>query len=328
MQWAIGNDLDNIVYNEDWFFTHFTSVAIGIILIHEYFMILGKHVHTDVETFFDPDTFTLTHLITDTESHACGIIDPVLDFDPKSGRTDTRNADRIISHIQDKKLNLEWILETHVHADHLSGANYIKGKIGSRIGIGGNVTAVQKTFRDIFNLSDLSADGHQFDHLFDDGEQISIGGITGRAIFTPGHTPACVTYVFGDAAFVGDTFFAPDFGTARCDFPGGDAAVLHQSLMTILSLPDDTRIFLCHDYLPGGRALVTHTTVAEQRQQNVHLCSAPTAKAFSKMRQERDATLDMPALLLPSVQVNIRAGALPEAEDNGTRYLKLPLNLL
>lgn len=288
----------------------------------------GEHVHTDVETFFDPDTFTLTHLITDSESKACAIIDPVLDFDPKSGRTSTSNADKIISLIQDRGLNLEWILETHVHADHLSGANYIKNEIGGHIGIGSNVTTVQKTFKDVFNLSDLSADGHQFDHLFDDGEQISIGEMSGQAIFTPGHTPACVTYVFEDAAFVGDTFFAPDFGTARCDFPGGDAAVLHQSLMAILSLPDDTRLFLCHDYLPGGRPLLTHTTVAEQRQQNIHLTSAPTADAFTVMRRERDATLGMPALLLPSVQVNIRAGALPEAESNGTRYLKLPLDLL
>lgn len=285
-------------------------------------------MQTDVETFFDPDTFTLTHLITDSESNACAVIDPVLDFDPKSGRTSTSSADKVISRIQDRDLNLEWILETHVHADHLSGAHYIKNTIGGRIGIGSNVTTVQKTFKDVFNLINLSADGHQFDHLFDDGEQISIGEMSGRAIFTPGHTPACVTYVFGDAAFVGDTFFAPDFGTARCDFPGGDAAVLHQSLMAILSLNDDIRLFLCHDYLPGGRALLTHTTVAEQRQQNIHLTNAPTADAFTVMRQKRDATLDMPALLLPSVQVNIRAGALPDAEDNGTRYLKLPLDLL
>lgn len=285
-------------------------------------------MHTDVETFFDPDTFTLTHLVTDSVDGVCAIIDPVLDFDPKSGRTSTTNADKVISKVHARDLKLEWILETHVHADHLSGASYIKQKIGGRIGIGGNVTAVQKTFRDVFNLADLPTDGQQFDYLFNDGEDISIGSLTGQAIFTPGHTPACVTYVFGDTAFVGDTFFAPDFGTARCDFPGGDAERLHQSLMEILSLPDETRLFLCHDYMPNGRPLLTHTTVAEQREQNIHLTGVASAAAFTEMRQERDATLDMPALLLPSVQVNICAGELPEAEDNGTRYLKLPLDLL
>ena len=284
-------------------------------------------MRTNVETFFDPDTFTLTHLISDDANNACAIIDPVLDFDPKSGSTSTTNADKIISQINDRGLTLEWILETHVHADHLSGANYIKEKIGGRIGIGENVTSVQKTFKDVFNLASLSTDGHQFDHLFSDGEEISIGALTGRAIFTPGHTPACVTYIFGDAAFIGDTFFAPDFGTARCDFPGGDAERLHHSLMKILSLPDETRLFLCHDYMPNGRPLLTHTSVAEQREQNIHLSNTITADDFSKMREERDATLDMPALLLPSVQVNICAGELPEAENNGTRYLKLPLDL-
>lgn len=291
-------------------------------------MTLGEHVRTDVETFFDPDTFTLTHLVTDPDSDACIIIDPVLDFDQKSGRTSTSSADNIISRIKDRGLTLEWILETHVHADHLTGAHYIKDELGGRIGIGGHVTMVQKAFKDVFNLSDLTPDGRQFDHLFADGEQISVGSLSGKAIYTPGHTPACVTYVFGDAAFIGDTFFAPDFGTARCDFPGGDAAVLHRSLLSILSLPDDTRLFLCHDYLPGGRELLTHTTVAEQRQNNIHLADASDADAFTTMRRERDATLGMPALLLPSVQVNIRAGTLPAKEDNGTRYLKLPLDLL
>ena len=285
-------------------------------------------MHTDVETFFDPDTFTLTHLVADVESGMCAIIDPVLDFDPKSGRTSTSNADNLISSIQERGLTLDWILETHVHADHLTGAHYIKGKLGGRIGIGGNVGLVQKTFKDVFNLTNLAPDGRQFDHLFMDGESISVGDFTGKAIYTPGHTPACITYVFGDAAFIGDTFFAPDFGTARCDFPGGDADVLHRSLMSILSLPDETRLFLCHDYLPGGRELLTHTTVAEQREKNVHLANATDANSFAKMRRERDSTLDMPALLLPSVQVNIRAGELPEQEDNGTRYLKLPLDLL
>lgn len=285
-------------------------------------------MRTDVETFFDPDTYTLTHMVADLGNDICIVIDPVLDFDPKSGRTSTSNADKVIKRIQERGLKLEWILETHVHADHLSGANYIKGKIGGRIGIGDNVGLVQETFKNIFNLNDLSPDGRQFDHLFSDGESILAGNLSGRAISTPGHTPACVTYVFDDAAFVGDTFFAPDFGTARCDFPGGDAAILYSSLMSILSLPDDTRLFLCHDYLPGGRELLTHTTVAEQRQKNVHLSNASNADAFTKMRSERDATLNMPALLLPSVQVNIRGGALPAKEDNGTRYLKIPLDLL
>jgi len=285
-------------------------------------------VHTDVETFFDPDTFTLTHLVVDVKSGMCVVIDPVLDFDSKSGRTSTSSADNVISRIKDRELSLEWILETHVHADHLTGAHYIKSELGGKVGIGGNVTMVQETFKDVFNLSDLTPDGRQFDKLFANTEHVLAGNLSGKVIYTPGHTPACVTYVFGDAAFIGDTFFAPDFGTARCDFPGGNAAVLHQSLLSILSLPDDTRLFLCHDYLPGGRELLTHTTVKEQRQKNIHLTNAADADAFTIMRQERDATLEMPALLLPSVQVNIRAGTLPDEESNGTRYLKLPLDLL
>ena len=285
-------------------------------------------MNTKVESFFDPDTFTLTHLVIDEGAKRCAVIDPVLDYDPKSGRTKTASADKLIAHVRDLGLGVDWILETHVHADHLTAAPYIKATLGGRIGIGANVTGVQRTFADVFNLHDVPATGEQFDHLFDDGEEIRVGGLTGYAMFTPGHTPACATYVFGDAAFIGDTLFAPDYGTARCDFPGGDAATLYASIQKILALPAATRLFLCHDYKPGGRDLITHTTVAEQRAANVHLRDNPDAAAFIAMRSERDATLSMPVLILPSVQINIRAGALPAAEDNGTRYLKIPIDRL
>lgn len=283
---------------------------------------------TDVESFFDPDTFTLTHLVTDAPSGTCALIDPVLDFEPKSGRTSTASADRALMRIEERGLSLEWVLETHVHADHLSAGNYIREKTGVKIGIGANVRTVQKTFAEVYNLPDVRTDGSQFDRLFDEGEEIAVGGLTGQAMFTPGHTPACATYVFGDAAFIGDTLFAPDYGSARCDFPGGDGETLYNSMQRILSLPDETRLFLCHDYKPGGRELVTHTTVAEQCANNVHLAACKDAAAYAKMRADKDATLSMPVLILPSVQVNIRAGRLPAPEDNGTRYLKLPLDRL
>jgi glyoxylase-like metal-dependent hydrolase (beta-lactamase superfamily II) len=283
-------------------------------------------MNTKVESFFDPETFTLTHLVIDPASARCAIIDPVLDYDPKSGRTKTASADAVIARVRALGLGVDWILETHVHADHLTAAPHIKAALGGRIGIGANVTVVQKTFARVFNLDDVPATGEQFDHLFADGGEIRVGGLTGHAMFTPGHTPACATYVFGDAAFIGDTLFAPDYGTARCDFPGGDAATLHASIQKILALPETTRLFLCHDYKPGGRDLITHTTVAEQRAANVHLRDCADAKAFEKMRRERDATLSMPVLILPSVQVNIRAGEFPAAEDNGTRYLKIPID--
>ncbi|MGJ3258312.1 MAG: MBL fold metallo-hydrolase [Rhodospirillales bacterium] len=283
---------------------------------------------TDVESFFDPDTFTLTHLVTDPGTGKCALIDPVLDFDPKSGRTSTRSADRALARIEERRLTLEWVLETHVHADHLSAGSHIREKTGVKIGIGANVRAVQKTFTEVFNIPDVRTDGSQFDRLFDEGEEIAVGGLTGHVMFTPGHTPACATYVFGDAAFIGDTLFAPDYGSARCDFPGGDGETLFNSMQKILSLPDETRLFLCHDYQPGGRELVTHTTVAEQRANNVHLTACKDAAAYARMRADKDTTLSMPVLILPSVQVNIRAGRLPDPEDNGTRYLKLPLDLL
>lgn len=283
---------------------------------------------TDVESFFDPDTFTLTHLVADPASGTCALIDPVLDFDPKSGRTSTASADKALARISERGLKLEWVLETHVHADHLTAGSYIREKTGARIGIGANVRTVQDVFTGIFNLPGVATDGSQFDHLFADGEEIAIGGLTGHAMYTPGHTPACATYVFGDAAFIGDTLFAPDYGSARCDFPGGDGEVLYNSIQKILSLPDATRLFLCHDYQPGGRDLMICNTVAEQRDSNVHLTACKDAAAYAKMRADKDATLSMPVLILPSVQVNIRAGDLPEPEHNGTRYLKLPLDLL
>jgi len=291
---------------------------------------MDTHAHskTDVESFFDSDTFTLTHLVSDPETGACALIDPVLDFDPKSGRTATTSADKALARIAARGLKLEWVLETHVHADHLTAGSYIREKTGARIGIGAKVTSVQKVFTGIFNLPGVATDGSQFDRLFADGEEIRIGNLAGHMMFTPGHTPACGTYIFGDAAFIGDTLFAPDYGSARCDFPGGDGEVLFRSIQKILSLPDETRLFLCHDYLPGGRDLVTHTTVAAQRETNVHLTACADAVAYAKMRADKDATLSMPVLILPSVQVNIRAGHLPEPEDNGTRYLKLPLDIL
>lgn len=285
-------------------------------------------MNTNVESFFDPDTFTLTHLVIDPANKRCAVIDPVLDYDPKSGRTSTASADKLIAHIRAAGLSVDWVLETHVHADHLTAAPYIVAALGGRIGIGANVTVVQNTFAEIFNLKDVAPNGSQFDHLFQDGEEIAIGGLTGRVMFTPGHTPACSTYIFGDAAFIGDTLFAPDYGTARCDFPGGDAATLYASIEKILALPDDTRLFLCHDYQPNGRALITAARVDEQRSANIHLVKAADAAAFAKMRRERDATLSMPVLILPSVQVNIRAGHLPPVEDNGTRYLKIPIDRL
>jgi glyoxylase-like metal-dependent hydrolase (beta-lactamase superfamily II) len=283
---------------------------------------------TDVESFFDPATFTLTHLVTDPTSKTCAVIDPVLDYDPKSGRTSTDGADKVIARIRERGLTLGWVLETHVHADHLSGAQHITAALGGRIGIGANVTNVQKTFIDIYNLTDVAPDGSVFDHLFEDGETIEIGALKGHVMFTPGHTPACITYVIGDAAFIGDTLFSPDYGTARCDFPGGDGAVLWDSMQKILALPDATRLFLCHDYLPNGRALMTHTTVAQQRAENIHLLVAADGESYAKMRAARDAGLSMPVLILPSVQVNVRAGQLPPAEANGVSYLKLPVNRL
>lgn len=286
-----------------------------------------------VEGFFDPATCTVSYLLLDATSGKCALIDSVLDYDHKSGRTATGNADRLVERVRALGASVEWILETHVHADHLSAAPYLQRQLGGRIGIGQHVTTVQQVFGKLFNAgSEMRRDGSQFDRLFADGDTFDIGGLTCRALHTPGHTPACMTYLVADGrrsgAFVGDTLFMPDYGTARCDFPGGDARTLYQSINRVLSLPADTLLYMCHDYMPGGREVRFISTVAEQRELNIHVRNGIGEAEFVAMRKARDATLDMPALLLPSVQVNMRAGHLPEPEDNGMRYLKIPLNAL
>ncbi|MDH5455250.1 MAG: MBL fold metallo-hydrolase [Gammaproteobacteria bacterium] len=280
-----------------------------------------------VTAFFDEATFTVTYVVADTATGRAAVVDPVLDFDPSSGRTSTASADDVIRYVKDNGLSVDWILETHVHADHLSGAPYIREHLGGKTAIGRDVTAVQETFKGVFNLKDLATDGSQFDHLFADAETFSVGAIDGRVIATPGHTPACVTYVIGDAAFVGDTLFMPDFGTARTDFPGGSAASLYTSIRKILALPDATRLLMCHDYkAPGRDAYAWETSVAEQRANNIHINDSVSPDEFVAMREGRDSQLGMPRLILPSLQVNLRAGRLPEPEDNDIRYLKIPLD--
>lgn len=282
-----------------------------------------------VQHFFDEPTNTFSYVVRDPDSQACAILDSVLDFDYAAGKTDVRSADEIIEYIRSNDLKVEWILETHVHADHLSAAPYLREKLGGKTGIGAHIRDVQEIFGKAFNAgTEFQRDGSQFDKLFKEGDTFAIGGLEGRVLHTPGHTPACLTYVIGDAAFVGDTLFMPDFGTARCDFPGGDARTLYQSIQKVLSLPAETRIFLCHDYKAPGRDEYQHmTTVAEQRAANIHVHEGVSEEEFVKMRTERDATLDMPRLILPSVQVNMRAGHMPPAEDNGQVYLKVPVNL-
>lgn len=283
-----------------------------------------------VASFFDEATNTVSHIATDPESGRAAIIDSVLDFDPASGRTDTASADRLIAHVKENGLSVEWVLETHIHADHLSAAPYLLEKLGGRLAVGAAIAQVQHTFGDLFNAEPgFARDGSQFHHLFQDDEEFRLGGIPARAIHTPGHTPACMTYVIGDAAFVGDTLFMPDYGTARCDFPGGDARQLYRSIQKIFALPPETRLFLCHDYkAPGRDEYRWETTVAEQRASNIHVHDGAPEDDFVAMRTARDATLSMPRLILPSVQVNMRAGDLPPPEENGVRYLKLPLNAL
>ncbi len=286
-----------------------------------------------VEGFFDPATSTVSYLVLDPGSRHCALVDSVLDYDPKSGRTSTHSADRLIARVAELGAQVEWILETHVHADHLTAAPYLKEQVGGKIGIGANITVVQQVFGTLFNAgSDMARDGSQFDHLFTNDEQFSIGRLQCRALHTPGHTPACMTYAVSNshqrAAFVGDTLFMPDYGTARCDFPGGDARTLFRSINKVLSLPEDTVLYMCHDYQPGGREVQFVSTVADERAQNVHVRNGISEEEFVAMRTRRDATLEMPTLLLPSVQVNMRAGHLPEPEGNGTRYLKIPLNAL
>jgi glyoxylase-like metal-dependent hydrolase (beta-lactamase superfamily II) len=282
-----------------------------------------------VKSFFDPVTATITHVVHDGPSSACAIVDPVLDYDRASGRTATASADRVLSYVRDKDLQVEWILETHVHADHLSAAAYLKGRCGARVGIGEHVLAVQRVFQPIFNLEpQFRPDGSQFDRLFADGEAFALGRLSVEVMHVPGHTPACVAYRVGDRVFVGDTIFRPDVGSARCDFPGGDSQRLYRSARRLLSLPDETRLYLCHDYPPRGRKLRFVATVAEQRRGNIHLRDSIGQDEFVALRTRRDANLPMPELILPSIQVNIRAGALPPAESNGVRYLKIPLDTL
>ncbi len=283
----------------------------------------------DVTPFFDERTFTVTYVVADPGSGACAVIDSVLDYDPKSGRTSTSSADKVLGFIQDNKLEPEWILETHAHADHLTAARYLQESLGARTGIGAAVQRVQETFAEIFNIGpDFPRDGSQWDRLFEDADIEPLGELVIEAMHTPGHTPACVSYRIGDAVFTGDTIFMPDMGTGRCDFPGGSAAHLYASGQRILALPPETRVFVGHDYGPGARRYAWESTVADQRATNLHLRDGIGEREFVRMREVRDAELDFPGLILPSVQVNIRGGALPPPEDNGVSYLKIPLNAL
>ena len=282
-----------------------------------------------VTGFFDPDTATVSYVVADPGSGRCAIIDPVLGFDAASGRTDAAPAERLVEHVEREGLEVEWIIETHAHADHLSAAPRVRERLGGKVAIGRPICAVREVFGKVFNDASASRDpAEDFDHLFEDGEEYRIGGLKARALHTPGHTPACMTHVIGDAAFVGDTIFMPDVGTARADFPGGDARRLYRSIRRILSLPGETRIFVCHDYPPEGRQPAWETTVAEERENNIHMRDGISEEEFVKMRTARDATLALPRLIIPSIQVNIHAGRLPEPEDNGVRYLKVPLDVL
>ena len=284
----------------------------------------------DVTGFFDEATNTVSYVVSDPETRRCAVIDPVLDYDPASSRTAHTSADGLIAFVRDHDLKVSWVLETHVHADHLTAAPYVKRTLGGRLGIGADITAVQATFARFFNAEpDFAADGRQFDVLFDDEEPFAVGAMAARVLHTPGHTPACVSYVIGDTVFVGDTLFMPDFGTARCDFPGGDARQLYRSIRRILSLPDETRLFVCHDYKAQGRDVFAwETTVGAQRRHNVHVHDGVDEEAFVRLRTQRDAGLAMPRLILPAVQVNMRAGALPPADLNGVHYLKIPVDAI
>ncbi len=281
----------------------------------------------NVHAFFDPDTWSLTYIVQDPNSGSCAIVDPVLDYEAASGQTTTESADEVVAKVEAENLTVEWILETHVHADHLSAAPYLQKRLGGKIGIGAHITEVQNIFGNLFNAEpEFHRNGSQFNQLFADGDTFAIGGLTVTAMHTPGHTPACMTYHIGDSLFVGDTLFMPDFGTARCDFPGGNARALYQSIQRLFTLPPETRIFMCHDYMPNGREMRYETTVGEQKKFNIHLHDGISEDEFVTMRSAKDKTLGMPALMLPSVQVNMRAGELPPPEDNGIRYLKIPLD--
>ena len=282
-----------------------------------------------VAAFFDEATRTVSYIVYDHTGGSCAVVDPVLDYDPKSGRTRTASPDRLIGFIRDKDLKVEWLLETHAHADHLSAAHYLRKKVGGKIAIGAAIADVQNVFKGIFNLEPaFRPDGSQFDHLLQDGEGFAIGQLRAEAMSVPGHTPACMAYKVGDAVFVGDTLFMPDVGTARCDFPGGDAHRLYRSIRKLLALPPQSRLFMCHDYPPPGREAQWETTVAAQRAGNIHVHDGVSEEEFVAMRTRRDATLEMPTLILPSVQVNIRAGELPPQEGNGVCYLKIPINVV
>lgn len=281
-----------------------------------------------IKAFFDEATFTVTYVVHDPESRRAAIIDSVLDYDPASGRTSFISADAVIAYVREKALSVDWHLETHAHADHLSAAPYLQGKLGGKIAIGEHIVTVQQTFGKLFNAgTEFARDGSDFDQLWKDGDQFRIGNLNVTVLHVPGHTPACIAYVIGDAVFVGDTMFMPDYGTARADFPGGDARTLYRSAKRLLSLPPETRLFMCHDYLPEGRTeYVWETTVEAERKANIHIHDGVGEDAFVAMREARDAKLAMPRLILPSVQVNMRAGHLPPPEDNGIVYLKIPVN--
>jgi glyoxylase-like metal-dependent hydrolase (beta-lactamase superfamily II) len=284
-------------------------------------------MNPEVHSFFHEESNTACHLVHEPGGGRCAIIDAALDFDQAAGRTRTAFADQLIAFVRGRDLEVEWILETHAHADHLSAAPYLRERLGGRIGIGEHITDVQTLFKDLFNVEKtFNTDGSQFDHLFKEGERFTVGALTGHVLYTPGHTPACITYVIGDAAFVGDTLFMPDGGTARADFPGGDAATLYHSIEKILALPPETRLFVCHDYGPNGRAIAWETTVAEERAKNIHVHEGVGEGEFVEMRTARDKTLAVPQLLIPSIQINMRAGELPPPEDNGVSYIKIPLN--
>ena len=286
-------------------------------------------MRAEIQAFFDEATFTVSYLVGDPATKAAAVIDPVLDYDPKSGRTSTASVDAILAAAKRRGWRIDWIFETHAHADHLSAGAYLRGETGAKIVIGEQITTVQKTFRPIFNVDGEASDGSDFDRLVKDAETLKLGGLEVEVMFTPGHTPACVSYKIGDAVFVGDTLFMPDYGTARADFPGGDARALYRSIKRILALPGETRLFMCHDYkAPGRDAYAWETTVAAQRARNVHIHDGVSEEAFVAMLTQRDKTLQMPVLILPSIQVNVRAGKLPEPEGNGVSYLKIPLNKL
>ena len=282
----------------------------------------------NVTPFFDETTNTVSYVVADPVTNKCAIIDSLLDYDASSGRTGTKSVDRLIKHVEQSKLTVDWIIDTHVHADHLTAAPYVRDVLGGRTAIGENIVRVQKIFGEIFNEGQtFHTDGSQFDHLFKDGETYTVGNINARAIYTPGHTPACMSHLIGDALFLGDTLFMPDSGTARCDFPGGDAQILYRSIHKLFDLPNETRAFMCHDYKAAGRdEFAWESTISEQKEKNIHVNKSINEREFIEMRTARDATLSMPKLLLPSVQVNMRAGNFPEPEANGKQYLKVPIN--